>query len=400
MRAIRLAVLWAAFLAMAALCACQLLLPFQEAGPATDGGNPESQVDAAPDAEADADARAADADAAAKSDAAADADAAADSGADTCAPGTCQPIPLAGNQTSPTCIRLYAGDVYWSTNSGASTSGIWHVPADGGGMPRTLATAFYVAGLTVGPNGVYWTDPSGVETLIDGGPSNFVGGTNAQMVTADDASVYWSDWGTNKPIYAEPFGMPAASPPTPIYPTNAGTAFGLVVSGGTLYWTTNDTNPMDGLVVSGSVAGGQATTMATGQANPLGVAVDTTAVYWANSGTQGADAGSVDQSVWMLTFSGNPTPLAQNLSHPVAVWSDPSTSYVYWVELGSPPLYADGRVVRASKTPPANPTVLATGQGAPSDITGDDTWIYWANAGAVLPDGGTAANGQIMKLPK
>lgn len=384
----RLASIAAATLAMAAASACQLLLPFEETGASAqqDGGGEAG--------EAAADAPSADASADAGADALADVDA--------CMADTWQPVQLAGGQPTPTCLRVYAGEVYWGTNSASGRSGVWHAPIDDGGAPRQLVAVQWISGLTVSSNGLYWADPSGIETYVDGGASTFVATTTAQMVTADDASVYWSDWGMGKPIYSQPLGVPAASPPsTPLF-TGTGTAFGLIVQDGTLYWTENDTNTNDGLVLFGSIGGGQATTIATMQANPVGISVDDAMnVYWANTGTNGADAGAGDQAVRAQPSGGaTPATLASGLKHPIAVWADPMGSYVYWVEQGSPQTgYADGLVARVSKTGPAIVKVLATGQGQPTDITGDDTSIYWANAGALV-DGGTIENGQIMKLPK
>jgi hypothetical protein len=281
-------------------------------------------------------------------------------------------------------------------------AGVWHVRVDGSGTgPALLTHDMYLSALTVGPGGTYWTDPNGVMMYAEGGLQTFVGNTNAQALTADDASVYWSDWGTNKPIYSEPFGVPATSPPAPLF-TNVGTAFGLVFFQGNLYWTVNDTNVMQGLVMYGSTEGGTASPIAQNQANPLGISVDSTGnVYWANNGVDGDDAGAPEQAVMEKPTSTPAYALGQGLSHPVAVWADPNGPYVYWVEQGSPQNgYADGSVVRATKAMPIVKEVLATGQGRPTDITGDDTSIYWANAGALTADGSTTNDGQIMKLPK
>lgn len=384
---------------MAAVSACQLLLPFQEASGENDGGTASDAPIDVSGADADA-ASAPDADAAIQADATSDAVAVPD--ADACAPGTCQPIPLASGQSNPVALRLYAGEVYWTTYDGTARAGVWKVSVAGGGMPQMLVADPWLSGLTVGPNGVYWSDTAGVATYADGGVETYVANTHVQALTEDDASVYWSDWGTNKPIYSQPFGTPASNPPaTPLY-TNAGTAFGLTYYQGDLYWTVNDTNIADGLVMFGPVTGGSPTTIMQSQANPWGISVDATGVYWANSGTNDGPPGTPEQAVWVQPMGGGAArAIATGLSHPLSVWADPNGPYVYWVEMGSPASagLADGRVARANKTGAPNVTVLATGQALPGDIVGDDTSIYWVNGG-IPDDAGVSTTGQIMKLPK
>jgi hypothetical protein len=384
---------------------CQVLLPFgdpaSDAGPGAEGGAFDGSLDArgnegGPGSDS----------AAPPSDASRDV---VDASSDTsvgpqpeagCEAGSCTPEVLASNQSVPQYLKLSGGTLYWTTDDDGAKAGVWHVPA-GGGTASTVTLDSWLYDLAVAGQDVYWAATDGVATYGDAGRTLFVGNTHPQAMTTDGTNLYWSDWGTGKPIYAQPLGVSAASPGTALY-TNTGTVFSIAVFQGNLYWTVNDTSVTDGLVQFGAIGGGQPTTAAQNQANPVGVSVDSSGVYWANEGTIGAPGGGSDQTVWAQPAGGGAAiPLGSGLNHPVKVWADPSGPYVYWVEQGDPgDGYKDGTVRRRKKDGSDVVVTMAGGQQQPFDITGDATSIYWLNAGAVADDGGATESGQVMRLPK
>jgi hypothetical protein len=380
---------------------CQVLLPFGEPasdeGPGAEGGAFEASLDAyGGDAAPPVDARGDVADAPGTADV--PVGPLPEAG---CEAGSCTPEVLASNQSVLQYLKLSGGTLYWTTDDDGAKAGVWHVPTDAPGTASTIAIDDWLYDLAVAGGDVYWAATDGVATYGDAGRTLFVGNTHPQAMTTDGTNLYWSDWGTNKPIYAQPLGVSAASPGPALY-TNTGTVFAMTVYGGNIYWTVNDTTVTDGIVQFGSIGGGQATTIAQNQANPVGVSVDSTGVYWANEGTLGADGGASDQAVWAQPAGGAaPIELGSGLNHPIKVWADPDGLYVYWVEQGDPgDGYQDGTVRRRKKDGSDVVVTMAGGQKQPFDITGDATSIYWLNAGEVADSGATTETGQVMRLPK
>jgi hypothetical protein len=97
----------------------------------------------------------------------------------------------------------------------------------------------------------------------------------------------------------------------------------IAVNATSVYWT-NDTD--GGTVMRVPLGGGGAVTLATGQSSPYDIAVDATSVYWTNPG--GGTVMSVPLS------GGTATTLASGQSSPACVVVDSTSVYwtngVYW----------------------------------------------------------------------
>ncbi len=161
----------------------------------------------------------------------------------------------------------------------------------------------------------------------------------------------------------------------------------------TLTWTAET-----GVVKSAPLAGGAATTLASGLSHPFGIAVNATNVFWAEQNSTSTGRGAVrtvligGTCVGAVGIAGttcttlNTTPL----NNPQYIALDATN--VYFTELGtfdtvSGMRLSDGTI---NKVPLAGGAVtqLATGLNGPQTIAVDATNIYWAeNANAVAGAG-------------
>jgi len=143
---------------------------------------------------------------------------------------------------------------------------------------------------------------------------------------------------------------------------------GIAVDSKRVYWTNQG---QGGEVMSVPVSGGTPTTLASGQGAPFAIAVDGTNVYWANlSGNLGL--------MKVPVGGGTPTMLA-NAGGSLAIAAYGGT--VYWVSRDA---------VMAVPAAGGTPTTLASGQAGPAYIAVNATNVYWTNI---------RANGTIMTVP-
>lgn len=137
----------------------------------------------------------------------------------------------------------------------------------------------------------------------------------------------------------------------------------IATDGTDLYYTDYGNGTTTGMAIKLPIGGGAATTLATGLAAPLGIAVDGAKVFWAEQGTS---------KIWryvggvktQLTDTTATTPLP---SYVVAAGGN-----VYWTDVES------GYVESSSETTLAA-TPVAQGQQTPSGICVDATYVYWVD---------------------
>jgi hypothetical protein len=168
---------------------------------------------------------------------------------------------------------------------------------------------------------------------------------------------------------------------------------GIAVDSANVYWATNSsysylpndpwTPPRDnGAVVRIPLCGGVPTTLASGQvfsAGSLAIAIDATNVYWLKADIAGADGAVMKVPLG----GGEPTAIASGptvIYGPVGIAVDGAN--VYWTN------NSGGTVM---KVPVGGGTVstLASGQITPYGIAVDSTSVYWTNN----------AEGTVKKLP-
>jgi hypothetical protein len=134
--------------------------------------------------------------------------------------------------------------------------------------------------------------------------------------------------------------------------------YGIAVDATSVYWA----NQFGGTIVKAPIGGGAAMTLASGLSSPTSVAVDATHVYWTGS----TDVMSVPLG------GGSPATLASGQGSPQGIAVD--ASYVYWADslLGTVmkvALGGDG----------GTPVTVASGLGSPKGIAVDANAVYWAD---------------------
>jgi hypothetical protein len=234
------------------------------------------------------------------------------------------PTYLASGQ-DPTGIAVYSDRLYWS-NTGADV--LWcpvsGCPTDGGlSYPTTFANSAGVpTGIAVNISGVFWTvennEPAVDRCLLTGCFATSDAGLRAaQIVTAqepdfiavDPTKVYWADELSGSQYVIHDCFLdgcdfaPDGGYIEPVIATQGGQVQGLAVDNSGVYWIYyGSTYPSkDGIVMTcptsgcptGEDGGSEPTVLASGQAGPYAIALDSTSAYWVNAASPDASDGTV-----------------------------------------------------------------------------------------------------------
>jgi hypothetical protein len=220
-------------------------------------------------------------------------------------------------------------------------------------------------------------------------------------IAIDTANVYWTNIGTSAdsymngsvmsvPIATGTVALLASGQAEPggiaLYPTGSVAA--------SVYWTNTESPP--GTVMKW-VPGG-VTTLASGLVYPTGIVTDTAGnVYWTTfddaADQEGADQGDGGQ-VWR-TAAGTTTSalLASNQAGTSELAIDATN--LYWTNNGSPPDFTNGSVVQLTipiaGAAPGAPLTLALNQSIAGGIAIDAANVYWTTGGTSSGDVGTVA---------
>jgi hypothetical protein len=238
----------------------------------------------------------------------------------------------------PYNVAVQGGNLYFTTSDGTSTSGSVLSVATGGGVVATLLTGSgtQTAAMTTDTSNVYWTTSNALMYVpLSGGTATTIGSGGRGGVAIRGVHAYWSNLSS---VIASGFANCTITKGacSPVTLATGGEIIGVAVDSTSVYYT--DANNPGGTVLKVPLAGGTAVTLAQNQNGPWMIAVDASNVYWVNYGTMGGSVGSVMK-----------------------------------VPLGG-----------------GTPVTLAAQQGSPEFLTVDDTSVYWTNQ----------SSGTVMKIAK
>jgi hypothetical protein len=215
-------------------------------------------------------------------------------------------------------------------------------------------------GIAVDATSVYWVESIGGVVLkesINGGlVTTLASSTGPIHIAVNGSHVFWtSGHGTlqSVPLSGGPVTTVASM-------SGAETGGGVALDSSNVYWTFTASMPA-GLVLSQPLGGGAVATMATGQDSPFDIAVNSSALFWANeSSTEGFATVSFDGGVPQVV---GPT---HNLSAGSIAVDDSS---VYW---------SDEVSICKQALSGGAPVTLATGF-RPNQIAIDAARVYWTD---------------------
>jgi hypothetical protein len=265
----------------------------------------------------------------------------------------------------------------------------------------TLASGLNSPGrLAVDSTSVYFTDSNTLmEVPVSGGAPAILGQTPGAFAVASGV-VYWADWagGTlNKmPLHGGTVVTLASSQDHPS---------AVAVDSSSVYWTNSGCADWTncGTVVTVPISGGTPTTLASGQYSPSRIVVDATSVYWVNDGA--VEVSTPHYTTLMKIPIGGGTPIS--LASPgqiLPIGGDDiavDTAYVYWsfrlCTTYPTPCTGTGETGPVVKVPLAggDPITLASEQRA-SGMAVDATYVYWVNMGL---QANNYADGSVMRVP-
>jgi hypothetical protein len=318
-----------------------------------------------------------------------------------CKSGHCQPVLLA-TTSGAIGIALDATYVYFA-NTQSGSSGIYKISkaSTGPGTPSPVVSGngySNVQGLAADGTYVYWTNKTSSGSIqralpTGGGLTTLVTGQSQPdwiAVTVNGANVVWTNQGNNQ-VLTTPVGSVNATP-TQLNTTNeVGTLpAGIALDTSAVYYATKTSG--GGEAESVPLDGGKVSPL--GAATYVGITVDNDNVYW----TGGFANPIVSQNV----KGGNPSSVqiiasGGTLTCPLHLVSDGNS--VFFFDQGTTVGDGGGVVVPEAgalyRVPVGNsgplPPPLLTGLTDPQAIAEDATAIYWVTGGV---------SGAVMKLAK
>jgi sugar lactone lactonase YvrE len=317
------------------------------------------------------------------------------------------PQTLAENRNRPQDLVVKGGFVYWveqgSFMQSATDGRVLRAPIGGckdASCPEILAQDVYSpGGITVSLDGTllfYCELGTGPGSGDDGRIWRIeLGGDETPMVFAqdqggprklavDETAVYWVNGrsGEVRRSWLDgslPDGAIATSQGSPVEITAS-------VALGAVFWTNYGSSDFGGLTVGADVNGDNLGILATGQAQPRGLSLGPTYLYWANFGSGTVMRARPDGSDLAAFASDRLSP------NDVLVDGD----WLLVAEAGSAPFFRDGRIL-AMRLDGSETRILAEDQRHPRSLAVDGDAVYWVNVGTTDHD---QYDGALLRVKK
>ena len=182
-------------------------------------------------------------------------------------------------------VAVGGGKIYWTSQVNASSGTINSANLDGTGVATVTSIQSVPVGIAVDTAGskLYWTNARGriqSASLNGSGIQNVMQNLSAPTdIVVSNGFIYWTEGGNSVRrvnIRGQKIAIDVA--------VNLGTVGGLAVGGGKVYWT-EQTSASAGTVNGANLNGTNFETLATLQAAPMGISVDTAGskLYWTNA---------------------------------------------------------------------------------------------------------------------
>jgi hypothetical protein len=260
----------------------------------------------------------------------------------TCTASACSPVVLTKTEAFPNAMSLDATYVYFANGNN---------PTDGSG------------------EGIFRVRKNSVCTGASTCSSAMVGGPKVvepKSLAGDDQNLFWDSSG--QMTHSDEGGLGVSS-----FSTSMMTLAGFsAVANGRIFWTNLEgTNRvMSALLNTTDV---QQIAIGPAGSTSAGLAVDATAIYWADNAGKKVFKRSLSMGVCNIDQSAaGPCPiLATGLVSPWAIALDATS--VYFSELGDA-----GSINKVPKVG-GSPKAIATNQGTPKSLVTDGVWIYWGS---------------------
>lgn len=237
--------------------------------------------------------------------------------------------------SQPTRIAFDGTSCLYFTNAGNGTVG--NLLIGSGSCFTNITSLGNPVGVAATGSAVFWTD-TGKRQIgrIDSGGTNFLNlinvGSLPEGIVVAGTDVYWGDPGIGQVDFSPSSGSLSENN---LVASSTAWAFGS--AGSTFYWVDYNPAPNGDVKV---YAGGSDTIVASGQDSPIRVGGDSNTVYWVNQGSTSLATGTV-MTCSTSTLPCTPTKLGMGLAQPEGLAVSPTD--VFWGVVGTKEIW---RLVR------------------------------------------------------